>query len=146
MAPSSAPAQKAFDRLKTLAGTWQGTAGEKSTVVYKVTAGGSALVETQLPGTEMEMISVYHMDGDRLLMTHYCAAHNQPTMKLIPGKDPSKLRFEFVSGTNMKPADMHMHSVVFHLIDKDHMVSDWTSFMKGKSAGSVKFEMHRVKA
>ena len=55
--------------------------GEES-VVYKLTGAGSALVETQFPGTGHEMVSVYHLDGDDLRMTHYCAAGNQPRVKL----------------------------------------------------------------
>ena len=43
-----------------------------------------------LPWLEYEMScldhAVYHMDGPDLVMTHYCAAGNQPTMKFKPGK------------------------------------------------------------
>jgi hypothetical protein len=92
------------------------------------------------------MVTIYHLDGDNLLMTHYCAAKNQPHMKLLPGKDPSVLTFDFVSGTNMKPTDGHMHRLVIRLVDADHIVSTWTYFDKGKDAGSEKFELHRAKA
>ena len=143
-ASAAGPAQKAFDRLKSLVGTWQSGAGAK--VEYKLTGADSALVETQLPGTKMEMVSVYHLDGKDLVMTHYCAVHNQPTMKLKPGSDPNTLNFDFVSGSNMKSTDMHMHSVRIHFLDADHVVSEWTPFINGKKGQSAKFDMHRVKA
>lgn len=142
-------AKTAFDALKKLEGSWEGTMegmdDGKATVSYKLTGGGSALVETLGAGTPYEMISVYHLDGSDLLMTHYCAAGNQPTMKYKPGKDTKTLSFEFVRGTNMKATDMHMHSLTLKLTSDDKISADWTSYQDGKSAGSAKFEFQRVK-
>ena len=75
------------DRLKTLAGEWRGTMGqrgkgEETTVTYRLIANNSALAETLFPGTPHEMITVYHLDSDKLLLTHYCTAGNQPTLAL----------------------------------------------------------------
>ena len=63
--------------FKTLAGEWagkgmHGDANHDVTIVYKVTSGGSAVVETIGPGTEHEMVTVIHPDGDSLVLTHYC--------------------------------------------------------------------------
>jgi hypothetical protein len=144
---AASPAQAAFEKLKSLEGTGEGKGGEKGEmslkVIYKVTGGGSALIETQFPGTSHEMVTVYHLDGDKLVMTHYCAAQNQPTMKLIPSKEPNMLAFDFVSGTNMKKTDGHMHSMKMKLIDKNHIVSEWTMWSDGKPAGSVFFDVTR---
>src|SRR5437868_15374337 len=75
-----------LDALKGLAGEWTGKAKHgdmehEATVTYKVTAGGSAVVETVFPGTEHEMVTVYHQDGDDLVLTHYCMLGNQPRMR-----------------------------------------------------------------
>ena len=89
-----------FDRLKSLEGTWTGRSGwdegadkgaGEVTVIYKVTAAGSAVQETLFPGTPHEMVTMYHMDGADLMLTHYCAAGNQPRMKLEPSADPGGL-------------------------------------------------------
>ena len=84
-------------------------------VVYKVTSGGSVVVETIAPGTEHEMITVIHPDGDSLLLTHYCMLGNQPHMKAKPksGENPkageNKVAFEFVKATNLaSDKDMYM--------------------------------------
>src|SRR5690348_14678733 len=89
-------AKGAFAKLKKLAGTWKteldatGKAADfkkkvekhkdqhaaEHSVIFKLTGAGSALVETQMPGAAHEMVSVYHLDGDDLRMTHYCAAQN----------------------------------------------------------------------
>src|SRR5690348_2757738 len=70
-----------FERLKSLAGDWmgKGPGGQEITMLrFRVTAGGSALEETEFPGTDHEMVTVFHMDGDRLALTHYCHLGNQP--------------------------------------------------------------------
>jgi len=138
--------KKAFETLKKLAGTWEmkGPNGETMRVIYKVSGAGSSLIETQFPGEAHEMVSVYHMDGNDLLMTHYCAAGNQPTMKYKPGKDANILFFDFVKGTNMKLADMHIHTAKYFLKGADEIKSDWTGWMKGKPAGTTSFELKRI--
>jgi hypothetical protein len=140
--------KQAFQQLKKLAGTWEmkGPNGETLKVIYKVSGAGNTLIETQFPDQAMEMVSVYHMDGDKLMMTHYCAAGNQPTMVYKPGKDPKVLFFDFVRGSNMKPADMHIHTAKIMLKGADEIQSDWTGYMKMKNAGTTSFELKRVKA
>ena len=71
------------DLIKKLEGEWKVTGGDEhhgkeGKVTYKVTAAGSTLMETQFPGTGHEMVTMYHLDGDELKATHYCAAGNQP--------------------------------------------------------------------
>src|SRR5262245_41040851 len=73
-APRSTAAT-ALDPLKKLAGTWESADADKDgkpdvTATYKVTSGESALVETLFPGTDEEMVTIYHMDGQDLLVTH----------------------------------------------------------------------------
>src|SRR6187551_3709607 len=55
-------ATTAFGKLKQLDGTWTGAVGkpdgDAAKVIYKVTAGGSVVMETLFPGTDHEMISM----------------------------------------------------------------------------------------
>lgn len=78
-AAAQANNQKSFDLMKSLIGNWEGKAGDMGTasVSYKLTAGGSALmseIQSQKDGKSEDMISMIHMDGGRVLLTHYCAA------------------------------------------------------------------------
>lgn len=147
------PKDPAFQRVAALAGDWSGTAYEGSgtdkvtpaAATYRLTSGGSAVVETLFPGTPHEMVTVYHMDGPDLLLTHYCAAGNQPTLKAAPMTGGATIRFDFVRGSNMKSTDMHMHSAVHTFADADHLRSEWTSWNEGKPAGTVRFEFTRKK-
>lgn len=108
-------ATSAFEALKSFEGEWKSTpvGGDESrasTVVYKVSANGSSVIKTYGPGTRYEMFSVYHMDGDELLMTHYCALGNQPKMRFKATDEPGEIYFEFDGGTNFDPAkDAHAH-------------------------------------
>jgi hypothetical protein len=114
--------------------------------VYRVTSGGSAVVETVFAGSDHEMVTVYHLDGDDLVLTHYCMLGNQPRMKAERGSDPKKSVFKFAGGTNIKPdSDLHMHEAVFEFIDDDHFTSSWTLYRDGKPATVAKIDLRRVK-
>jgi hypothetical protein len=139
-----------FEQFKLLAGEWvgkeKGKDGHDIHVSYKVTAGGSAVVETIFPSTEHEMVTVIHRDGEDLRLTHYCMLGNQPQMKASGKGDGNKIEFKFVRATNMKSErDMHMHDVTFTFVDTDTLRTEWTHYNDGKAAGQVVFELKRKK-
>ena len=131
------PAAKAppeFEAIKSLQGHWTAEVdmnGQKETVkaIYKPTSGGSAVESTIYAGSPKEMVSMYFLDGSKLMMTHYCMLGNQPRMKLtqfIPGKS---LKFEMADATGMAtPNDPHMGGLTVILKDKDHMTEEWVMF------------------
>ncbi len=140
--PTPAPAPPgsgaaALEKLKALAGEWVevepklGPAGHVADS-YRVTGAGSAVVSTLAPGTPHEMVSVYHRDGSDLVMTHYCAAQNQPRMraKSVPG---NVIAMDFDGGTNVDPAkDVHIHAVKIELLGPDEIRETWTGWKGGK--------------
>jgi hypothetical protein len=147
----AATADSALAPFKRLAGEWigKGTHGDQEHevhIVYKVTSAGSAVVETIDPGTDHEMITVIHPDGDELALTHYCALGNQPHMKAKPNSGESKVAFEFVNASNIKSdKEMHMHSVTFFFVDKDTLKTVWTNYDDGREAGKAVFNLKRKK-
>lgn len=139
--------KEAFARLKKLEGTWESTTeGMTGKVTYRVTAAGSAVVETQLPGEPHEMVTVYFMDGNDLVLVHYCAAQNQPRMKYVPSDDAKTLTFAFDGGTNIDPKGMHMHDLKIEFKSDDEIVATWGAFMSGKPADKAAFALKRVKS
>lgn len=106
-------AESALNALKQLEGEWMGTpadGGSATLVRYEVIAAGGTVVKTYAPGSPSEMLTVYHMDGDALVLTHYCALDNQPRMRFVPSDRPGEIRFAFDGGTNFDPAiDAHAH-------------------------------------
>ncbi len=129
-----------LERLKKLAGTWvaadaSGKPTEQVVSVIKITAGGSAVQETLFPGQPLEMVSIYHLDGADLLMTHYCVLGNQPRMKADPASPPNQIRFRFAGGSNLDPAkDMHMHEGTLTFVDDDHIEFAGVAWEGGKPA------------
>lgn len=135
--PSAGEARAAFERLKGLAGTWEGrsTKGWEETLRYQVIAGGSAVLETSFeahPGEEMA--TVFHLDGDRLMLTHYCVAKNQPRLEATSITDGGRtVVFTFKDGGNIPTRDKgHMDSAVFTFDGDDRVTSRWSWYQDGK--------------
>ena len=81
----------------------------------------------------MEMISIYHMDGDNLLLTHYCALQNAPIMKFEKSDKPGEIKFAFHGGTNFDPAsDAHVHEGVMVIKDANTIDSSFVGYSGGK--------------
>jgi hypothetical protein len=144
----SVDAHTAFARVKSLAGDWEGTtAGSDSAparVEFRLSGGGSTVVERMFPGTEHEMVTVYHMAGEDLVLTHYCAMGNQPRMKLVSGGAAGELVFDFVGGDNIEPATTtHMHTGRM-TISPESYEARWTVYREGREAGSHGFSMKRA--
>jgi hypothetical protein len=139
-APRSSPA---FDQLKSLAGEWQ---GRTTKVTYTVVSNGSVVMEHLQPAKEGEMITMYSLDGDRIVVTHYCSMGNQPTMQTAPSPAANgKLDFAFVRVAGLSsPDDAHMSALSLSIPDKDHLAQTWTFQDHGKSMSDT-FTYTRVK-
>jgi len=130
--------QKSFEAMKSLAGTWTGknSMGGAIQVSYRTTAGGSALfgeIQMEMQGRSEDMISMIHMDGDRLLLTHYCEAGNQPRMLATASPDGKTITFNFLDATNLSSPDAgHMNRVIFTFVDANHHAEDWQFLDHGK--------------
>jgi hypothetical protein len=123
-----------FERMKSLAGRWHGNSPMgPADIEYKVTAAGSVIEERIFKGTPMEMLSTYYEEGGKLSMTHYCALHNRPKMKLVKSTADS-LSFDFVSSPGINPAkDKHMHSAKITFVDPNHIRFEGSSWSNGKA-------------
>src|SRR5438477_12808187 len=107
LAADKTKSEEAFDRLAALQGEWQGIAdGVNTTLIYTLTANGSTLMEQCRPEKGHEMITMFTVDGDHLIATHYCSAKNQPQMATPAITDAQKpLAFSLVRVTGLKSAD-----------------------------------------
>jgi hypothetical protein len=139
--PAPSGSNPAFDQLKPLAGTWEGTNSQKlqGTVVYEVVSGGSVLMERLHSATETEMVTMYTLEGNSLVVTHYCSMGNQPTMQTGPVSGAtSKYDFHFVRVAGTKtPDEGHMLSLAITMPDKNHLTQVWTFEDHGKTNTEV---------
>ncbi len=139
-------AQKSFDQIKSLTGSWEGKSaqGKPVRVTFRDTAGGSAVMsEIQGHGPE-NMISMFHLDGpNHLLLTHYCGAGNQPRMTASTSPDGKTITFDFLDATNLATPDAgHMQRVAFTILDPNHHTEDWTFADHGKEMKEL-FDLRR---
>ena len=139
-------AKAAFQALAGLAGTWQGQAGgEPAQVGYRLASGGSVVMETLFPGTDHEMITMYHLDGAELVATHYCAAGNQPRFKLDRKRSTAaKLIFAFAGGSNLNPKrDSHIHGGAIAIQGPDAILAEWDHWQNGALDQKLQFDLQR---
>ena len=68
LAADKTKSEEAFDRLASLKGEWKGElSGVKATLIYTLTADGSALMEEFRPEIGGVMITMFTVDGDHLI-------------------------------------------------------------------------------
>ncbi len=157
-APKAPPteAEKSFDKMKSLAGTWEGKVttnppspdmdGAVLDVTMRVTSRGNALVHemqeanTPLDATKYDHpVTMFYLDDGRLTLTHYCDAGNRPRMvaTTLPN---GKIDFTFagISG-DMK---YHMHHSTFTIVDANHHIEEWT-FMMGDKPILARMDLKR---
>jgi hypothetical protein len=148
-------AQKSFDKLKTLAGSWEGPVtsvpsdpqieGKISQVTLRTTSMGNALMHEARSATRPDdPITMLYLDGDRLLLTHYCDAGNRPRMVARVSPEENKVEFDFldISGSTRYG---HMQHAVFTIIDANHHTEDWTYMLPGDKPVQAHFDLQRTK-
>jgi len=148
--------ENAFATLKTVAGSWVGpmttdppvpaVQGRFAQLALRVTSMGNALEhEMSISGRPDHPITMFYVEGERLLLTHYCDAGNRPRMVGKVSPDGKTVEFDFLdlSGGNERG---HMHRAVFTLVDADHHTEDWTYMMPGDKPMRAHFELQRTNA
>ncbi len=126
-------AQKSFDQLKALEGSWEGSMdGQVLHVSLRVTSRGNAILHEMKGAGPDDPITLFNLDGERLVLTHYCDAGNQPHMVATISPDGKTIVFNFVDATNLLSSQMgHMERVTFTFIDPDHHTEKWEFAMAG---------------
>jgi hypothetical protein len=135
----SPAATAAFERLVSLVGEWTGIAdGQKVTVTYSLIANGSTVLEQFIPPDRTQtMLTMFTLDGDRLVATHYCSAQNQPQMTTGPisGSQDNPFRFFLTRITGLRSAEQDWHNTGLEIQlddDADHLTQEWTYLDNGK--------------
>ena len=153
-APSEA--QKSFETLKALAGSWEGTltavppikelADKRVKVMIRVTSRGNALMhEMTMTGIPDDPITMLYLDAERLMLTHYCDAGNRPRMAGTSSPDGKTVAFEVIDVSGSKQRG-HMADTVFTIVDADHHLEEWKFNYPGGKQMTGRFDLQRTKA
>ena len=125
--------QAVFTQLKTLEGDWRSTSG-KTTANYKLIANGSSIVETWTMSPTRQSMTVYTMDGDRILATHYCPQGNAPRLQLSNTGADGTHYFEFLDGANLQGKHgFHEHAFWVRLDSSGNLVRSETYIANGSA-------------
>ncbi|MBT1063029.1 hypothetical protein KJY73_05545 [Bowmanella sp. Y26] len=122
---ATADPRQDFEKLKSLVGEWKRAESDNSDfyISYQTTAKGSVLIENWIYKGASHSLTLYHLDGENLLATHYCPQGNQPRLKLDKSASQNSISFVFQDATNLKSlADSHQHSLSFEFVDKDRIL------------------------
>ncbi len=150
-APLPAPrdaAARVFEKFRALEGRWIGssTKGWTEESAYRTIAGGSVVMSTSFDAHPNETMATFlHLDGERLLLTHYCVARNQPRLVLTRASDDgSEATFEFLDATGMASRDVgHMDQVVYKFDSDGTFTSQWTWYQDGEQSWMEEIRMTR---
>ena len=155
-------AQKSYDKLKTLAGSWEGHVtitppqaemadGTLMQISLRVTSRGNALVHEMRdagkpddPSHYDHPLTMLYLDSDRLFLTHYCDAGNRPRMVARTSPDGKKVEFDFIDVAGSTEYG-HMHHAVFTFVDANHHTEDWSYMMPGDKPVHAHFDLQRTK-
>lgn len=138
-----------LEAVAGLEGRWAGLApdGSTGTTEFQVSSNGSVVREIMLAGTEHEMTNMYTLDGNALVMTHYCAGGNQPHMRATSIED-GRIAFEPVGVSDLKSEDeIYMGAMTLVLQDADTIEQHWSSYKAGEPDDShtMVIELKRVR-
>ncbi|MDT4967369.1 MAG: hypothetical protein QOJ64_2106 [Acidobacteriota bacterium] len=145
-AGSQSDAQKAFEKLKTLAGSWQGSVmGMSIQATIRVTSRGNAILHevtsSAMPDNPITMI---YVDGDRLLLTHYCDSGNRPRMEGKISPDGNSVEFTLVDITGNTEKGF-MNRVAFTIVDTNHHNEESTWMLPGNKSFRAAGVLQRIK-
>src|SRR5581483_4584399 len=128
-------AQKAFEKLKTLAGSWQGSVmGMSIQTTIRVTSRGNAILhEATSSGMPDNPITMIYVDGDRLLLTHYCDSGNRPRMEGKISPDGNRVEFTLIDITGHTERGF-MNHIAFTIVDANHHNEESTWMLPGNKS------------
>lgn len=148
--PSGQDARVLFERLTALEGDWIGTStkGWTDRSTFKTIAAGSVVVQSSFDAHPGEMMmTLYHLDGSRVMLTHYCVAKNQPRLVATESSpDGRAVTFSFLDVTGIPSRkEGHMDKAVFTFTDEDHFTSRWTWYDNGEEKWMEEIRYRREK-
>lgn len=145
-APSDA--QKAFQKMKTLAGSWQGTImGISINFTIRAASSGTAILHegnTEGGGPPNHEITMFYLDGDRFLATHYCDAGNRSRFEGKLSPDGKAIEFSFLDVTGSTRGG-YLKGMAFTPIDANHHTAELTFVMPDGKPIQLRGEFQRDK-
>lgn len=157
-ADGAGDAARTYAALKTFAGVWTGTVttdpksymdGAKMPLKIRVTSSGNAIVHemggaaTQEGPEHMGDITVFYLEGDNVLATHYCDADTRSRLKAVPSSDPTTLVFDLVDVSG-KTQFGYVSEITFKSDTADHHTEELLFVMPDKKVMHARFDLQKA--
>jgi hypothetical protein len=149
-AAASSDAQKAFEKMKPLAGSWQGTImGIPINLTIRLASSGTAIVHEGnrgaggQPGPPDQEITMFYLDGDRLLATHYCDAGNRPRFEGKLSPDGKTIEFSFLDVVGSTQGGL-VKRMAFTIVDANKHVLELTFVLPDRKPMQLRGEFQRT--
>jgi hypothetical protein len=140
-------AKKALEKLKTLAGSWQGAImGTSINFTIRAASSGTAVLHeghTDGGGPPNHEITMFYVEGERLLATHYCDAGNRARLEGKMSPDGKTIEFSFLDVTGSTRGG-YLKGFVFTMIDANHHTAELTFVMPDGKAIPLRGEFTRT--
>jgi len=147
-AGAQSDAKKAFAKLKTLAGSWQGKVMDIPIdfTIRAASSGTTVLHEgnTSGKGPPKQEITMFYVDGDRLLATHYCDAGNRSNMEGKLSADGNVITLGFLDVVGPTRGG-YLKDMEITMIDADRHVVAITFIMPDGKPIALRGEFQRTK-
>jgi hypothetical protein len=141
-------AKKAFEKMKTLAGSWQGTVMDiPINFTIRAASSGSAILhegDTSGGGPPKHEITMFYVEGDRLLATHYCDAGNRSRWEGKMSPDGKAIAFGFLDVAGPTRGG-YLKDMVITMLDADHHIVAFTFVMPDGKPIQLRGEFQRTK-
>ena len=146
-APQS-DAQKAFEKMKTMAGSWQGAVmGISIDITIRAASSGTAILHEATgdgkrpPNHE---ITMFYLDGDRLLATHYCDGGNRSRWEGKMSPDGKTVEFSFIDVAGGTQGG-YLRGMAFTMIDANRHTIEAAFIMPDGKPIQLRGEFQRTK-
>lgn len=140
-------AQKAFEKLKTLSGSWQGTI-MKIPINFTIRAASSGTAILHEGNTEKgppdHEITMFYVEDNRLLAIHYCDAGNRARLEGKISADGKSIEFSFLDVAGSTKGGL-VKRMVFTTIDANKHMVEFTFIMPNGKPIELRGEFGRTK-
>lgn len=140
-------AQKAFEKLKTLSGSWQGTVMNiPINFTIRAASSGTAILHegNTEKGPPDHEITMFYVEEDRLIAIHYCDAGNRARMEGKMSADGKSVEFNFLDVAGSTKGGL-VKRIMFTMIDANKHVEEFTFIMPNGKPVELRGEFQRTK-
>lgn len=140
-------AAKAFDKLKNLAGSWKGSIMNiPINFTIRSASSGTAILHegTTEKGPPDHEITMFYVEGDKLLAIHFCDGGNRARFEGKLSPDGSSIVFTFLDVTGSTKGGL-VKKMVFNFFDGNKHAVEFTFVMPDGKPIDLKGEFLRAK-